>query len=95
MNVPNWLIKVRFKTTDCMEEKQKCEAHNFSGMDKQEEIKRIREEMENLEKGKSYFKGPNQYDPVRARKVLKTMDEQLDSLRKRLTMVESWPDTSK
>ena len=69
----------------CTETKQKCETQNIRGLSKEEEIKRIREEIEEKESLLVIAKRLNLGESVKA------INEGLNSLRERLKVVESWP----
>ncbi|MDE0118985.1 MAG: hypothetical protein OXM55_03130 [Bdellovibrionales bacterium] len=74
---------------DCMEKKQQCEAQNFAGLNKGEEIEKIKKKIAEIEDDLTEYEKPYNKGsyPDRA-----TQD--LSHLREKLKIVESWPDTN-
>ena len=73
------------KQSNCMETKKKCETQNIQGLSKEEEIKRIREEIEKNEGVLAIAKR------FKLKESVEALNEKLNSLRERRKVVESWP----
>lgn len=70
---------------DCSKQKQQCETQNIRGLSKEEEIKRLTEEIKSTQASKAIAERLN------IKKSVEALDEKLNSLRKRLKVVQSWP----
>ena len=73
------------KKSSCMERKQQCETQNTQGLGKEEEMKRVRREIEENERALAIAERLN------LEKSVEALNEKLNSLRERWKVVESWP----
>ncbi|MYE07208.1 MAG: hypothetical protein F4X95_00395 [Oligoflexia bacterium] len=74
---------------DCMEKKQQCEEQNDLGMNRGEEIERIKKEIERLEGHLAQYEKPYNKGSYPDK-----ITKRLPRLREELKAVESWPDTN-
>ena len=93
------------KNPGCIEKKQQCESQNSMGGSKQEEMGKLNQQIQELLVDKEDFlqivqaqeeKGALDDDDRKDyNDEFQMINEQISALRKRLKVVESWPDTSK